>query len=210
MADLREGRPLVPYYDNQLEAVTEEIAGVNYLRVTGGGGGGGDATAANQLTQISIETQINEGNGTTTFGINGAQGTNFNLSRLRTETQANFNNSHKTSGSLGQFFALDSMKMVAIPVDTTTIFTSGVGDVSIYAILDQSTLTPIPLSTAFTLGISGLSNIEKVWIQQNAAKGAVDPYRMDVGTYRTSSPAKNSLVPPNTDIVIVYFTSTSS
>lgn len=93
MADLREGRPLVPYYDNQLEAVTVEIDGLNYLRVTGGGGGGGDATAANQLTQIDIEAnsqanieEINVGNGVNTYGINGTQGTNFLLERLRTNT----------------------------------------------------------------------------------------------------------------------------
>jgi hypothetical protein len=51
---LREGRPDSPYYNNQLDAVTESDGSGGYrLKTAGGGGGGGDATAANQSTQIA-------------------------------------------------------------------------------------------------------------------------------------------------------------
>lgn len=50
----------LPYNLQQLSEVTEDTGGGVYaLRTTGGGGGGGDATAANQVTQIGLETDIN-------------------------------------------------------------------------------------------------------------------------------------------------------
>jgi hypothetical protein len=58
---LRIGRPDGPYYNNQLDAVTESDGLGGYrLKTTGGGGGGGDATAANQLVQINIEGEIRD------------------------------------------------------------------------------------------------------------------------------------------------------
>lgn len=56
---LREGRPDSPYYNNQLDAVTESDGLGGYrLKTAGGGGGGGDATAANQVTQIARATSL--------------------------------------------------------------------------------------------------------------------------------------------------------
>jgi len=68
----RDGRPDSPYYDNQLDSVTEDIGGgVLALRTTGGGGGGGDATAANQVLEIAELTALN-----TSVGYDGVNSLN--------------------------------------------------------------------------------------------------------------------------------------
>lgn len=186
-----------------------------------GGGGGGDATAANQNIQIGIESDtlsnieaINVGNGTTNFGINGAQGSNFLLDRIRNNTNgigASLNSIDADTTTLASTVFVNTItnekflsilpSVRVVPLSTGATFTAPNGYCFVLSIMNTA-YVPISIAGAFG-ATSGLTNPEFMSIQQSFALKYCPYTNWSPQTLLVNSNPK-SLGPALVDMYILY------
>lgn len=190
----RDGRPDIPYYDNQLDSVTVDTGrGVLALRTTGGGGGGGDATAANQVLEINELTALNTSVGydgvnslnsllfgiSTTLGDDGAGSTNqilddiknyigFNSGDTLNQLSVNANDvlSALFVGNIGSY-----------EIEARTVSAGASIDISnttLLAVVNPTTGHCVSVGSVFAIvtGITGIDNFNANYVQHNPSGAA--------------------------------------
>jgi len=158
------------YNLEQLGAVTEDTGGgVMAFRTTGGGGGGGDATAANQLTQITSEQAIALDTGTMTGQLADIRLSDINIESATASIQSSSASIVSNTGTANSYLS-------TIDADTTTINTN-------IAQLKGSLVTSgVVVWSAVTAGIVPATRVIVAMI--NTATGLpVNPYSLSAGAF---------------------------
>ena len=217
-----------PYNILQIGEVTEDTGGgVLAIRTTGGGGGGGDATAANQLTQITAEqataNSVSNIEGmtsdirTSTINIESSsasiQTTNAANNVLLTDIEVNTRNTNTAvtplSGILGAINTDTTnslVTLIAIDADTSLISTNTTSMNTNIAQLKGSLVTMASVNWNSTTAAVIPSARMVVAFINRATGNTVNPYTLSAGAqgHLIASEKLAACQTPNSPAVITY------